>query len=75
VACYTMVSVEVPDTELNRQARKALGLSLDGPLSLDDAKRVRIEAGVIKTKREIRRLQPTAVIRRTGNQLSVSLTV
>lgn len=75
MACWTVVTVDVPDTELNREAREELGLPLEGPLSVSDARRVRIEAGVIKTRREIRKLQPTAVISRTGNKLSVSVTV
>jgi len=74
MACFTVVTVDVPNTELNREAREALELPLDERLTLRDAKRVRIEAGVIKTKREIRKLQPTAVIRRTGNKLTVTVT-
>lgn len=75
MACWTVVTVDLPDTELNRKAREALGLPLEGALSQENAQRVRTEAGVIKARREIRRLSPNAVIRRVGNQLKVSVTV
>lgn len=75
MACWTVVTIDLPDTELNREAREALGLPLEGSLSQADALRVRTEAGVIKARKEIRRLAPNAVIRRVGNELKVSVTV
>ncbi len=76
MACWTTVTMEeIEDTEINRQAREALDLPLEGSLTSYDARRVRTEAGVIKARREIRRLQPTAVIRRVGNKLNVSVSV
>lgn len=75
MACFTMVTIQLEDTEINRKAREALGLPLEGALSAYDAQRVKAEAGVIKARREIRRLQPNAVIRRVGNKLHASVTV
>ena len=75
MACWTVVTIQLEDTEINRKAREALGLPLEGSLSQRDASRVKAEAGVIKAKREIRRLQPNAVIRRVGNKLNVSVSV
>lgn len=73
--CYTSVQVNLDDNEINREARKKLGLSETGGLSPEDAGRVRIEAGVIKTLRLVRRLNPTAVVRRVGNELNVSVNI
>ena len=75
MACYTVVMINLDDTAINRKAREALGLPLEGSLSQYDARRVTIEAGVIKARTEIRRIQPNAVIRRNGNKLSVSVSV
>lgn len=75
MACYTVVTINLDDNALNRKARGVLGLPLTGPLSVSEARRVKIEAGVIKTRNVIRRLQPNAVIRRVGNKLNVSVTV
>ena len=73
MACWTVVTIDLEDTAINRAARKALGLPLEGSLTQAAARMVGTEAGVIKAKRAIRRLQPTAVIRRVGNQLKVSV--
>ena len=62
--CFTRVVI-VEDTEINKKAREALGLPLEGPLTASEARKVKVEAGVIKTKQAMRRLNPSAVIRRT----------
>lgn len=75
MACYTMVMVTLSSNVTNRKARQALGLAVDGPLSAYDARRVRIEAGIIKARREIKRMNPSAIIRRKGNRLFVKANV
>lgn len=73
--CFTRVEIVLDDNELNRRARKKLGLPEEGQLSLLDARRVKVEAGVMKTMQTMQRLNPTAVVRRTGNKLSISVNV
>jgi hypothetical protein len=73
--CYTVVTVTLDDNEINREARRELGLKETGPLTEEEAGRVRIEAGIIKTRREIRRLQPMALITRNGNELTVTVDI
>lgn len=73
MACYTMIEVEVDDNLLNRRARKALGLKESGPLTQSQADAVRVEAGLIKSIDEIRRLNPRALIRRKDNELTVTV--
>lgn len=73
MACYTMTRITLDDTAVNRKARKKLGLPEEGPLSRSDAARVKVEAGVLQTMATMRRLDPTAVIRRKGNTLTVSV--
>lgn len=73
MACYTEVEVNLDDNEINRESRKKLGLRETGSLSENDARRVRIEAGIIKAGRLTRRMAPTAVIRREGNKLVVTV--
>ena len=75
MACYTLVRVSVDDTAINRKARKNLGLPIDGTLNEYDAQRVVREAGVIKGMQEVRRLSPTAVIKRKGDKLTVQVEV
>lgn len=76
MACYTVVElVNLDDTALNRRAREALGLPLEGALSPRDAARVRTEAGVLKAIAEVKRQAPTAIIRRRGNELQVQVNV
>ena len=75
MACYTLVRVSVDDTAINRKARKNLGLAIDGDLDEYDARRVKQEAGVLRAIQETRRLNPRAVIKRKGNQLSVQVEV
>lgn len=70
--CYTRVEI-LEDTSINRRARKKLGLPAKGRLSTYDARRVKIEAGVMKTQAAIQQLSPGAVIRRTGNKLTISV--
>jgi len=72
MSCYTEIEI-LEDTSVNRRARKKLGLAEEGPLDFYVAQRVRREAGIIKAYDAIRRLQPTAVIRRTGDKLQVTV--
>ena len=73
--CYTSVGVTIEDNEINRQAREKLGLPVTGYLSESDAARVRKEAGIIKTTALARRLNPTAVVRRQGDKLTISVNI
>ena len=75
MACFTMVTIQLDDSEINRAAREELELPLTGDLDSVDVRRVKVEAGVIKARREIRRIAPNAVIRRVGNKLTVNVTV
>lgn len=75
MACYTVVLVELDDNEHNRKARERLGLPLTGGLEEADANRVRKEAGIIKTQAILRRLNPTAIVRREGDKLTVQASV
>ena len=70
--CYTMVEV-LEDNAINRKARKALGLPLEGRLGAVDTRRVKIEAGVIKARDSIKKLDPRAIIKRQGNKLKVTI--
>jgi hypothetical protein len=73
MACYTVVDVQIEDNELNRQARKKLGLPEVGSLTYDQANAVKKEAGILRTHQVMRRLNPTAVIRRVGDKLTISV--
>ena len=73
IACFTEVLINLDDNTINRLARKHLGLRETGSLSEYDAKRVRVEAGVLTAIAKVRRLNPTAVIRRKGNELTVTV--
>lgn len=73
MACYTVVMVTLTDDAVNREARRKLGLAETGLLTEEAAGRVRIEAGIIRSYASIRKLEPTAVIRRDGNRLTVSV--
>jgi hypothetical protein len=75
MACYTEVLVQIEDNELNRKARKALGLPETGGLSQSDANRVKKEAGILKTQVIMRRLNPTAIIRRNGDELTIQASI
>lgn len=75
MACYTLVLVKVEDTEINRRARANLGLPETGDLTVRDAARVRKESGLLKTQQVIRNLNPTAVVRRQGDKLTISVNV
>jgi hypothetical protein len=75
MACYTVVGVEVEDNEHNRKARALLGLPEKGLLSAADAARVKKEAGIIKTQAIMRRLNPSAVIRRVGDKLTIQVNI
>lgn len=71
--CYTLVTIE--ETSFTQQAREALGLPLTGQLTYEQAERVKREAGVLKARASVLRVVPTAVVRRTGNTLTVSVSV
>ena len=75
MACYTRVRVTLDDTAINRKARKALGLAVDGDLSEYDAYRVQQEASVLRSIEETRRLVPDAIIQRRGQKLTVRVMV
>lgn len=75
VACFTSVLIELEDSEYNRKARERLGLPAKGGLSQEDANRVKKESGIIKTQMILRRLNPTAIVRRNGDQLTVQASV
>lgn len=74
MACFTLVQT-IEDSAINREARKKLGLPLEGGLTTTQIRQVRVEAGVIKAKRQILKLQPTATIIRKGNELEVTVMV
>jgi len=71
--CYTIITVKLDDTAINRRARKKLGLSEEGNLSSSDARRVRQEAAVLKAQDSVRKLDPRAIVRRKGNKLVVTV--
>ena len=73
MACYTVVTVNLEDSAVNRMAREKLGLSLEGPLTEAQAGRVRVEAGVIRTRSLLARMSPGAVVRRDGDRLTVTV--
>lgn len=74
MSCYTLVE-QLDDNTINRRARKALGLSLEGDLTQSDINRVKIESGIIKARDQILRMNPKAVIIRKKNELHVSVQV
>jgi hypothetical protein len=74
MACYTLIE-QIEDSAINRRARRALGLSEEGYLSSYDIRRVKQEAGVIKARDQILKLNPKALIKRRGNELEVSVMV
>lgn len=67
MACYTLTTVSIDDTELNRRARKKLGLAETGDLSWSDARRVKTEAALLKAEDTVRRADRTALVRRVKN--------
>lgn len=71
--CYTLVTIE--ETSFTQQAREALGLPLTGQLTYEQSLLVKREAGVLKARASVLRLAPSAVVRREGNKLTVSVTV
>ncbi|KKW13248.1 MAG: hypothetical protein UY48_C0003G0070 [Candidatus Gottesmanbacteria bacterium GW2011_GWB1_49_7] len=72
MACYTRIVI-LENTRTNQEARRLLGLPLEGSLSVDDARRVRIEAGVLKARTALLTLAPGAFIVRDGNKLTVQV--
>ena len=75
MACFTVVRVKLDNSAINRKARKALGLPLEGDLSAYDARRVGVEAKILTSLAAVRRLQPSAVIKRKGDKLTVQVQV
>ena len=73
MACYTMVTVNLEDSVINREARKKLGLPLEGSLTQSQAGRVKVEAGIIRTRSLLVRMAPGAMIRRDGDKLTVTV--
>lgn len=74
MSCYTSIELEnLDDNELNRLARKHLKYPLEGGLTQAQARKVKQEAGLIKAERQIRKMQPTAMIKRKGNELEVTV--
>ena len=71
--CFTRITMKLDDTQLNRRARIALGLNPEGPLGETYIRQVRVEAGIIKAQDQLRRLAPTAMVRRNGTELTVSV--
>jgi hypothetical protein len=59
-----MSYVELENTPFIAKARKNLNLPAEGRLSRTDANRVRKEAGILKTIKQVKRLNPRAVVRR-----------
>ena len=64
--CYTKVMVSLSNDKWTVEARKKLGLPLTGQVSQEDAIRIKVEAGKLKTAATIRALNPSAMI--TGMQ-------
>jgi len=75
MACFTVVEVNLDDTHINRKARKALGLKAEGPLTRYDAARVVREAKVLTAIAKVRAMQPTAIIKRKGDKLTVKVSI
>jgi hypothetical protein len=75
MSCFTVIEVQIDDNELNRKARANLNLPLTGGLTQAQADAVRKEAGILKPQVIMRRLNPTAVVRRNGDKLTVSVNV
>lgn len=67
--CDTKVMVNLEDNKWNALARKKLGLPEKGGLTEEDAKRVRLEAGKLKTVSAIKAINPTAMI--TGTAIGI----
>lgn len=73
--CSTTVQVNVEDSAINRKAREKLGLPLTGQLFPEQAAKVRKEAGILKTYNIMRTINPTAVLKRVGDKLTISVNV
>jgi len=75
MACFTVVQVTLDDNRLNRKARKNLKLPLEGTLSQYDANRVAAEGKILKAIERVRALQPSAIITRKGDKVTVKVSV
>jgi len=73
MACWTEIDINLDDTDLNRRARKRLGLPETGPLTPEEAAKVRQEAGLLKAQDTVRRLDPRAIVRRKAGKLIVTV--
>lgn len=71
--CYTVITVQIEDNAINRQARKNLDLPETGDLTRREARLVKREAAVLKSMAAVRRLDPRAVVRRKGNKITVTV--
>ena len=71
--CDTRVEVRIDDKEIEKEARKKLGLPESGSLTRQQAAALTKEAGILKTIKTTRRLAPTAVIKRSGDKLTISV--
>jgi hypothetical protein len=60
--CYTVVKVEVENTEWTKKARKKLGLPATGKLYPEEARAVTLEAGKLKAEASILEQDPFAII-------------
>jgi hypothetical protein len=68
----------LPDAAAVEKARKALGLSRYADKRLVEARAaqaVQAEAKILTSIAKVRKLQPTAVIKRKGNKLTVKVSV
>jgi hypothetical protein len=71
--CYTKVLVELNNDKWTLRAKEKLGIT-GTRVSEEDAARIRVEAGKLKTIASIRLLSPTAII--TGTTIgSKKLTI
>ena len=87
MACFTRVEIRNLDEDaLTQRARKNLGLPVTGEITQQHAatagipfydirRRVKVEAGVLKSWDTVRKVRPDALVRRKGNELVVTVTV
>jgi hypothetical protein len=60
--CFTKVLVTMPTDKYTLEARRKLGIRETGDVSEEDAVRIRVEAGKLKTAAQVRALNPGAMI-------------
>lgn len=73
--CFTRIKVTLRDDDITRKARAKLGLPVTGQVSQADARRVRVEVGIMRSQATLRQISPTAVVRRAGDELTVTVSV